>query len=315
MCYDAEYQLGRQIRQAIHDGISEESLENMKREYWILTGNPYEESDDDEFDDVANWPDIDQFNYYHVSGFSNPVVCAYTSLSPKQAILGHWSFIAGAINQYEEAYSYKSPGWVRNLNAISENMFSSKVFGSAAKYGRCVIDLDAYYEHHHSKGKTYPFRMYRKDGKPLHAAAIYRKTYLEDKDGIGFEFNSIAILTCQAPSSSIMAQIHNNDAVLKRGNGHRMLVLLEDENLSTYLKPYPFEKGEKGDPSEEAIFQQEILNVCRPYPENQIGYHTVLNIKNRKDSPYLGNVIELTRPYEWEHLDYDQFPEIDMELD
>lgn len=311
MCYDAEYKLRDQIKQAEHDEIPEEEIEELKRQYWILTGNPFYDPDVRNIDD---WPEIDDYDYFHVSGFSNPVVCAYTSIKPTHAILGHWSFIAGAINSYEEAYSHRSPGWVRNLNVISENMFTSKVFGSSAKHRRCVIDLNAYYEHHHSKGKTYPFRIYRKDGKPLHAAAIYRKTYLEDEEGIGLEFNSIAILTCMTSDTSTMAKIHNNKAVLKRGNGHRMLVLLDDEDVHTYLRPYPFKKGEKGDKVEEKLFQQEILDVCRPYDESRLAYHTVINLKERNDSPYLGNIPEITKPFLWEKLDYEEFPEIEMDL-
>lgn len=304
MCYDAEYKLRSQIKEAIHQGMPEEEIDELKRQLWILTGDPWYDPDADP-DDEDEWPELEDFDYYHTSGFSNPVIGAYTSINPHNMILAHWSFIAPGIRSYEEAYDYKSPGWVRNLNAISENMFQPrKVFRDAAKWGRCVVRLDGYYEHHHYKGKTYPCLMKRKDGKPFYAAAIHRETYLIDKDGDELKFNSLAILTCRANENSLMSRIHNNPTMLKRGNGHRMLVLLHEDQVADYLKPYPVPRGEKGDPAEEKLFQEEILSLCKPYPDQEIEWHTVINIKNRKNSPYIGNVPEITKPYQWPALDY-----------
>ena len=99
---------------------------------------------------------------------------------------------------------------------------------------------------------------------------------------------------------------HNNPAMVKR-SGHRMLVILEESNISDYLQPYPFELKAKADPIEENIFQQEVLSVCQPIDEGKLEFHSVKNLRDRKLMPYVGNVPEITEPYIWPDLDYSRF--------
>jgi len=55
----------------------------------------------------------------------------------------------------------------QTLNAPSETMFEKNTYKQSAKNKRCVIYIDGFYEHHHFKGKTYPFSIYRSDGEPM----------------------------------------------------------------------------------------------------------------------------------------------------
>ena len=298
MCYDKEAHLRSQIKRAIHDQLPEETIDEMKRELWILTGEPYYEPDGELDSDVDEWPGLEEFDYYHVSGFSRPAELVYTSINPVAPVFAYWGFIGQWVDYVEDMFERKSNF---NLNAQSANMFKSRNFGNAAKWGRCVVMIDAYYESHHYKRKTYPFRIYRKDKKPMFIASIYHKNIMKDEDGMQHEFNTFAMLTCKANGS--LARIHNNPEMVER-TGHRMLCILKEEDIDKYLKPYPVEQGEDIDPKEAKLFHEEILSVCQPYPEELLDFHSVLNIKNRKEMPYIGNVPEITQEYTWEDLDY-----------
>lgn len=298
MCYDKEAHLRSQIKRAIHDELPEETIDEMKRELWILTGEPYYEPDAKLDSNVDEWPGLEEFDYYHVSGFSRPAELVYTSMTPIAPIFAYWGFIPHWIRTTQDIYS---KSYNLNPNAQSEKMFGSKSFAKAAKWGRCVVMIDAYYESHHYKGKTYPFRIFRKDGKPMFIASIYRKTKVQDEDLEDHTFNSFAMLTCKA--NPTLSRIHNNPKMVER-TGHRMLCILDEESIDKYLKPYPVEYGEDIDPKEAELFHEEILSLCQPYPEELLDFHSVLNIKNRKEMPYLGNVPEITQEYTWEDFDY-----------
>jgi len=299
VCYDKEYQLRRQLKNAINDGLADESIIEILQDLSKLTGHDYNDQADPL--NIA-WQALPEF--YHVSGFSHPPLIVHGAMHPSKAIVAEWGFIPAWVKNESEAYDPRSP-YNNNLNVQSKTMFEKKAFAKAARYGRCVIYIDAYYESHHYKGKTYPFRIARKDGRPLIIAAICRKSkYLNRETGEEITKNTVASLTCTA--NSMIEKIHNNPAMIKR-TGHRMLVILEESNVSDYLQRYPFELNEKPDPLEENIFQQEVLSVCQPLSENQLEFHSVKNLRDRKLMPYVGNVPEITEPYIWPDLDYSRF--------
>ena len=122
-----------------------------------------------------------------------------------------------------------------------------------------------------------------------------------DDDGTEHIFNSFAMLTCEA--NSMLTKIHNNPQMVKRG-GHRMLCILEEKDIDAFLRPYPTPPGEKPDPQEDALFCQEILNLCHPFPDDQLDFYSVRNLNHRKDMPYLGNVPEIKEKFVWEDFDY-----------
>lgn len=300
MCYDKEYQIRRQLKNAIHNDDPEEVILDLKRDLWILTGDPYYNPNDKLDDDIDLWPGLDEFDYYHINGFKHPPIVIIDSISPRSYKIAEWGFIPSWVKTVQDAYDFKSP-YNNNLNAQSGTMFEKRGFKKSAKYGRCVISIDAYYEHHDYKGKKYPFRIFRKDEKPMYIGAIHRKAYLIDEEsGEEVNMNVVATLTCEA--NPLLAKIHNNPAMVKR-TGHRMLVILEEDQIEAFLKPYP----ESEDPTEEKLFQEEILSLCQPYDENKLDYHTVRNLHKRKDLDYLGNIEEIKEEYQWEDLDYSQF--------
>ena len=44
---------------------------------------------------------------------------------------------------------------------------------------------------------------------------------------------------------------------------------------------------QQGDPAAEKLFQEEIKNICTAYPSELLDFHSVRNLRDRKDHPYL----------------------------
>ena len=309
MCYDAAYLISRQLRTAKHLGASKDDIAELEKQLKLvfkekgldenIQYKEPEHNNGNSKEEEIHWPE-----FYHVNGFSHPPTIIYTWGQPFKTKVAEWGFIPFWVKTVSEATDPRKP-YNNNLNAQASTIFEKKGFASAAKYGRCVVLLDAYYEHHNYKSKTYPFRIYKKGNEPLYVAGIYTKNTLIDEDtGEEIVKNTIAVLTCNA--NPMLAKIHNNPAMVKR-TGHRMLVILEGEQIGDYLRPYPIAKGQEADPTEEKLFQEEILRLCQPYDQTKLAFHTVRNLRQRKGMDYIGNVPEIGKEYVWEALDYSQF--------
>lgn len=302
MCYDAQYTVRKQLKEAVRHGADKKDVDKLQQLAidWSrikisqsLVALP---SFDPDLELEAGQDYLPE--YFHASGFEHtPMV--YRKIDSKHPFdIGKWGLVPFWVKSMQEAYDYKKP-YNCNLNAQSESMFEKKAFQYAAKHQRCVINLNAYYEHHHFKKKSYPFKISHKLGQALYVAAIYQPNQLVDEEtGELLKFNSIAILTCEA--NALLSKIHNNPKMVAR-TGHRMLVILEESQITDYLKPYP---DSTADPVECRLFEKEIQAICQPFPEDQLTYHSVRNLRPRKDMPYLGNVPEISEQFVWPELDY-----------
>ena len=280
------------MKQAKHQGLSVQALAQIQKDVAQLS--QYHESVPA---DPWEWP-----SYHHVSGFAHPPIIACHQLDPFKAIVAEWGFVPHWVKTEKEAYLPAKP-YNNMLNVQSQTMFDKPAFAKAARYGRCVVLIDGYYESHHYKGRTYPFYIYQKDHQPMFIAAICRKALWVNEDtGEVIQKNVLATLTCEA--NETLAKIHNNPKMVQRGNGHRMLVILKEKQVADYLAPFPTPLGEKGDALQEESFINEIERICSPYPQKAISYHTVAPLRDRKHMPYPGNVPEIKAPYLWNDFDY-----------
>jgi putative SOS response-associated peptidase YedK len=288
MCYDSEYQTKRQLKEAARLGAPKDEIDRLQLKLWKVTKKKQDMSFE-EF--VENLP-----AYYHVSGFAHPPMLFMTNYAEGSHDVGIWGFIPFWVKSLSEAYDYKKP-YNSNLNIQSESMFEKRGFDVAAKHRRCAIALDAYYESHHQNKKTYPFRIFPKNEKSLWVAGLYQENeLLDEKTGEKERFNSVGILTCVA--NDTLSKIHNNPSMVSR-TGHRMLVILDENQLEKFLASYPTSQ----DPLEQRLFEQGILNMCQPYPEELLEYEPVRNLKDRKELPYIGNVPEIRERFHWPDLD------------
>lgn len=294
MCYDVEAHLNRQLKEARKLGVPKSELDRL----WEQLKEIQRRKSAENQEDSSSWEDEQPSlgTYYHISGFSHPDMFVITSLENPQVIRAQWGFIPLWVKSFKEAYDYKKP-YNCNLNAQVENMFESRAFKRAALNKRCVIQVEGYYENHHRHKTTYPFYIGHFEEKPLWLAGIYENNQFVDEDtGEITEFKSFAILTCQA--NGILSQIHNNPKMVAR-TGHRMLAILNESQLPEYLTPFL----DTGDPQEKGLWKKNIDHLIQPYDENLLSYHTVRNLKRRKDMDYIGNVPAIKEEYLWEGFD------------
>jgi putative SOS response-associated peptidase YedK len=292
MCYDAQYLIKRQLREAERRGTPLSDLDELWNELKRISTDPILQKTE-----PGHWKDDKNRlgDYYHVSGFQHPYAVIMTGTQATEVKLAKWGLIPFWVKSITEAYDFRKP-YNCNLNAQVETFLEKKAFSNAAKYKRCVIQVDAYYENHHANKTTYPFRIAHKNG-PLWLAAVYETNKLLDTEsGELFSMNSFAILTTRA--NRTLSRIHNNPKMVNR-TGHRMLGILEEDQLSAYLKNFPGDT----DPLEIKIFEQEMKELIQPYEDDKLVYHPVRNLRPRKNQSYIGNVPEITKEYHWPDLD------------
>jgi putative SOS response-associated peptidase YedK len=90
---------------------------------------------------------------FHVSAFTHPQILIFTDREPFKATPAIWGLIPNWVKDNKQRLQI----WNKTLNARGETIFEKPSFRYAAKHNRCLIYLDGFYEHHHYKGKTYPF--------------------------------------------------------------------------------------------------------------------------------------------------------------
>ena len=96
-------------------------------------------------------------------------------------------------------------GWI---NARAETVFDKPSFRSAAKYRRCLIPTDGFYEWRTTRGKKVPYLFERPDGSPFCFAGIWDHWTAPD----GSEVQTAAILTT-GPTAAVEG-IHDRSPVI-----------------------------------------------------------------------------------------------------
>ena len=93
-----------------------------------------------------------------------------TNEKPLQPQLFHWGLIPAWVKDNQTAQTIVN----QTVNARGETIFEKPAFKSSAKNKRCIVYVDAFYEHHHANGKTYPFRIAMNKGRrPLYSSEIF----------------------------------------------------------------------------------------------------------------------------------------------
>ncbi|MQG21595.1 MAG: SOS response-associated peptidase [SAR202 cluster bacterium] len=106
------------------------------------------------------------------------------------------------------------------INARAETLFEKAMFQEAAKYNRCLIPADGFYEWQNRDGQKTPLHFVRKDDQPFAFAGIWHERVLSS----GENSFSCAIVTTRA--NKLMRRFH-----------HRMPVILAQEEQDLWLNP------------------------------------------------------------------------------
>jgi putative SOS response-associated peptidase YedK len=214
--------------------------------------------------------------YYHVSGYTHPKLLIYTNDKPYIPTVSIWGFVPHWIKNNDQRLKF----WNNTLNARGETIFEKPSFRDSAKNKRCILNIDGFYEHHHFKGKTYPFFISRKDGRPLSIAGLWCEWI--DKE-TGEILNTFTIVTVKG--NSLMAKIHNNPKLIEP----RMPVILTEETEDIWLEPINNER-----------YRKEIIKLIQPYPENKLKAHTVRRLRGKEA---VGNVPEASAYFKYNGLE------------
>lgn len=255
MCYDVEQQHWRVVKYLKRFGTKEE-YEKAFADYqrkWNPNADP---------------------KGFHLAGFSHPELLIVSSISPLKIEKAKWGLIPYWVKDEKQAFQI----WNKTINARGETIFEKPSFRKAAKDGRCLIIVDSFFEHHHVKKQSYPFRIKLKNGEPMILAGIYDAWVNKET---GEEVLTVAMVTTSA--NPLMAKIHNNPKVPEP----RMPLVLTENDARNWLSTAP---------------EMEIELLVRPFDEKQLTVHTVQKLRGKAS---LGDVSEAVEPYHYDELKFE----------
>ncbi|MBT8222758.1 MAG: SOS response-associated peptidase [Eudoraea sp.] len=254
MCYDIKASLEAQLKRAIRFG-DEEAVRQIEEQLVPYTDLPL----------------------YHASGFQHPRLLIYTDRSPKVPEVSVWGLVPHWVK--DEAQLKKL--WNNTLNARGETIFEKPSFRWAAMHNRCIIYVDGFYEHHHFKGKTYPFYLHRKDRQPLAFAGLWSEWTDPESGEVK---NTFSIVT--TTGNELLAKVHNNPKI----KGPRMPLILPEELTDKWLEPV-----------DDELDMQAIQELIQSYPADVLEAYTVHRLRGKE---YPGNIPEINEPVTYSELEF-----------
>ena len=252
MCYDIKASLEAQLKRAKRYG-DQEAVKEIEEKLVPYTDLPL----------------------YHASGFQHPRLLIYTDRSPEFPEVSVWGLVPHWVK--DEAQLKKL--WNNTLNARGETIFEKPSFRWAARHNRCIIYVDGFYEHHHFKGKTYPFYLQRKDQQPMAFAGLWSEWTDPDSGEVR---NTFSIVTTEG--NELLARVHNNPRI----KGPRMPLILPDEMANKWLEPVTDELDIKA-----------LQELIQSYPAEEFEAYTVHRLRGKE---YRGNVPEINEQVTYEEL-------------
>lgn len=237
MCYDAKSGLKIAIKYAKHRGDDPAVIAALETELKKVSDHLEK--------------------HFYVSGFAHPKLLVFTNDKPfiPQA------FVWGLIPHWVKDKKQAEITWNNTLNARGETIFEKASFQNPAKNKRCLIYLDAFYEHQHIKGKTFPYHISMKDGAPLAIAGLWDEWV--DKE-TGEVIKTCSIVT--TVGNKTLTKIHNNPKL----DGPRMPVILPKNKQEEWLLDF------KDDADKERL-----TNLIVPFDDELLGAHTVRKLKGK----------------------------------
>jgi putative SOS response-associated peptidase YedK len=254
MCYNVEAATIKKLKYAKHRG-DEEAVKDLQLKLDNLQyGSP---------------------PLYQVGGFEHPKILVFTDEQPFESQLFSWGLIPAWVKDEQTATKLRT----QTLNARGESIWEKPSFRESAKGKRCLVYVDAFYEYHHQKSKSYPFHVSMKDESPMVFAGLWQEWVNKETGEI---VKSFTIVTTEG--SPVMSRIHNNP----KAEGARMPVILPKEKQDDWLRPCRSEED-----------KVKLNQLLIPFDDRQLQFHTVHRLKG-KDS--VGNTPEADKEYIYPEL-------------
>jgi len=210
--------------------------------------------------------------FYHVSGYSHPKIPVYTSDNQYFPKLKNWGLIPFWAKDEQTAVSIKN----KTLNARFETIFEKPSFRASAKNKRCIVFVDGFYEHHHFKGKTYPYFIQSEKPEPICLAGIWDEWANPETGEI---YQGFSIVTTKA--NKLMEKIHNNSKLPEA----RMPLMLSIEEEEKWLNL--------------DLDKDKIQKIRFDGSANNLKAHTIQRLRGKSS---LGNVPEVSKEHNYPEL-------------
>ena len=256
MCYDKSYLTKKKEFYANRYGDHPEEVEYLKDQLNKLNLQPV----------------------YHTSGFDHPEVPVIIDSSMKIELYS-WGLIPNWIKSPAEAVKMSNS----TINARAETMFEKPAFREPARFQRCLVLVDSFFEHHHKNGKTFPYRIKFINDDPMILAGLWDE-WTDSTSGI--TRRTYTVVTTKA--NSLMTRIHNNP---KASEGPRMPLILPKALANDWLTPI----HEKAD-------QDLIESLIQPYDEAQLEAFPVKRLRGKEAVGNVPEALQLIRYPELEEI-------------
>jgi putative SOS response-associated peptidase YedK len=238
MCYDTKSGLKLSLKYAKHRGDDPAEIAELERLIKLFTFS-FEK-------------------HYHVSGFAHPQLMVFTNEKPFVPQGYVWGLIPHWIKDKPSANITAN----QTLNARAETIFEKPAFRQSARNKRCLIYVDAFYEHHHAFGKTFPYHVSMKDGSPLSLAGLWDEWVNKETGEI---VSTCSIITTTA--NKTMSRIHNHPKL----EGPRMPVILPKDKQNEWLSEFETDEDIK-----------RLTDLLVPFDDELLEAYTVRRLKGKE---------------------------------
>ena len=237
MCYNVNY-------------LTKKRLEYARRLGGLIDPKNLES----EFEDILNRSGP----VYYVNGFNHPDVPVITNKDPGHLQLLTWGLIPFWVKDPKQAVSLSK----MTLNARGEDIFNKPSFRNAAKFRRCLVMIDGFFEYHWYKDKSYPYYIKMTNDEPMLLAGLWETWNYKQEDIVRHTFS---IVTTKA--NEMLAYIHNKP---KASEGPRMPVIVPRGEEGAWLHDI-----------HDPIDQQKVEEVIQPYDETELKAFTVPRLQGK----------------------------------
>lgn len=138
--------------------------------------------------------------HYHLNGFEHPSLPIITQEVENIILPATWGIVPPSENPKQlDSYYKKASRFGGGLNVRSEKLTTHLLYKKTYRTQRCLILVNAFFEPHHFKSKSYPYLIRRKDFELFALAGIYTR----------FENSLITCGILTREAMPYLAQIHN----------------------------------------------------------------------------------------------------------
>ncbi len=160
----------------------------------------------------------DYHHYYHVTGFSHPLLPVATNEQPQIIQPVEWGLIPFWAKDEQAAKDIS----LKTLNARSETIFTLPSFRDSIVKRRCLIFVNGFFEWEHQGKETLPYFIYMPDHKPFALGGIWSQWTNKETAEL---HTTCSIITTAA--NELMSKIHNTKK--------RMPLILNRDKWDTWL--------------------------------------------------------------------------------